>query len=518
MPTSASSWIQKFCTPHGVLGDGNACGGWSGKLAPARRRGTARSRWLERSKPTPEQRVVVPDPQADVGRASPVASRSGRPRLVVAVGRRRRGSERKFVTSEPRSAEHAGADDERDRRRARGRGGASASPRSADRRPPRSPRARCRRTRRPRPRGSTPTRARDDRDDDEPPALARARSRAARSRAPRPRTRRSRGCRGTTPRAGPAACPRTRSRAPRNWSSPQPLATTLQATKTTRKRSTSTRRRRSRTSAGASSAYSTIFAAVTRCVVVWSSGVQKHETTSRARAARRRAIQSVRARRSEREPPATAPASERRERRVERRRRRPSRRRRPARRTCAPGSGGAGRAKGIAAAGTSGERSAARERESKERPLYSVPPMRSRVLWRRSATALGAYVATALGFLTTVVATRELGRRRLRAVRRRLRRDELLPAALDLTVEEALVKYGFRYTETRATGAGCGGCSGSRSRFKLLGGAARRRSRWSCSRRSRATLWGADDVRRADADRRADPARPGARGRRRRRR
>ena len=35
--------------------------------------------------------------------------------------------------------------------------------------------------------------------------------------------------------------------------------------------------------------------------------------------------------------------------------------------------------------------------------------MRSRVIWRRSATAIGTYVAAGLGFLTTVVATRELG-------------------------------------------------------------------------------------------------------------
>ncbi len=96
--------------------------------------------------------------------------------------------------------------------------------------------------------------------------------------------------------------------------------------------------------------------------------------------------------------------------------------------------------------------------------------MRSRVLWRRSATALGVYTATALGFLTTVVATRELGvddYARLAAV---LAATAFFQVLFDLTIEEALVKYGFRYTESQRWG---------RLRrlfevalgFKLLGGA-----------------------------------------------
>ncbi len=73
--------------------------------------------------------------------------------------------------------------------------------------------------------------------------------------------------------------------------------------------------------------------------------------------------------------------------------------------------------------------------------------MRSRVIWRRSATAIGTYVAAALGFLATIVATHELGVHgfgRFAAVAAAVTFFQTL---LDLTIEEALVKFGFRYTE-----------------------------------------------------------------------
>ncbi len=72
--------------------------------------------------------------------------------------------------------------------------------------------------------------------------------------------------------------------------------------------------------------------------------------------------------------------------------------------------------------------------------------MRSRVIWRRSATAIGAYVAAVLGFLTTVVATHELGSgyARFAVV---VATATFFQQLLDLTIEEALVKYGFRYAE-----------------------------------------------------------------------
>jgi O-antigen/teichoic acid export membrane protein len=74
--------------------------------------------------------------------------------------------------------------------------------------------------------------------------------------------------------------------------------------------------------------------------------------------------------------------------------------------------------------------------------------MRSRVIWRRSATAIGTYVAAGLGFFATIVATRELGSTdygRFAAVVAALAFFQQL---LDLTIEEALVKFGFRYTES----------------------------------------------------------------------
>src|SRR5262245_8104149 len=74
--------------------------------------------------------------------------------------------------------------------------------------------------------------------------------------------------------------------------------------------------------------------------------------------------------------------------------------------------------------------------------------MRSRVLWRRSATALGVYTATGLGFLTTVVATRVLGVHSYAQLAAVLAATAFFQVLFDLTIEEALVKYGFRYAES----------------------------------------------------------------------
>src|SRR5215210_9183157 len=78
--------------------------------------------------------------------------------------------------------------------------------------------------------------------------------------------------------------------------------------------------------------------------------------------------------------------------------------------------------------------------------------MPSRVLLRRSATAIGVYTATVLGFLTTVVATRELGTHDYARFAAVLAATGFFQLLLDLTVEEALVKYGFRYTERESWG------------------------------------------------------------------
>jgi O-antigen/teichoic acid export membrane protein len=78
--------------------------------------------------------------------------------------------------------------------------------------------------------------------------------------------------------------------------------------------------------------------------------------------------------------------------------------------------------------------------------------MRSRVIWRRSATALGAYSAAVLGFFTTVVATRELGVHDYARFVAVIAATTFFQQLLDLTIEEALVKYGFRYTEAQRWG------------------------------------------------------------------
>jgi O-antigen/teichoic acid export membrane protein len=71
--------------------------------------------------------------------------------------------------------------------------------------------------------------------------------------------------------------------------------------------------------------------------------------------------------------------------------------------------------------------------------------MGSRVLWRRSATAVGVYGATLLGIAGTVVAARELGKTGFGDFTVAVSAYAFFQLLLDLTVEEALVKFGFRY-------------------------------------------------------------------------
>ena len=96
--------------------------------------------------------------------------------------------------------------------------------------------------------------------------------------------------------------------------------------------------------------------------------------------------------------------------------------------------------------------------------------MRSRLFWRRSAAAAGTYASAALGFLGTVVAlhvfsTEEFGRYALV-----LAATAFVQSLLDLTVEEALVKFGFRYT-TREDWGRLRRLFESAVAFKLVGGA-----------------------------------------------
>jgi O-antigen/teichoic acid export membrane protein len=71
--------------------------------------------------------------------------------------------------------------------------------------------------------------------------------------------------------------------------------------------------------------------------------------------------------------------------------------------------------------------------------------MASRVFWRRSATAAWVYGSVVLGFLGTVVATRVLGLEDYGLYATALVAVGFFQVLLDLTVEEPLTKYGFRY-------------------------------------------------------------------------
>jgi O-antigen/teichoic acid export membrane protein len=71
--------------------------------------------------------------------------------------------------------------------------------------------------------------------------------------------------------------------------------------------------------------------------------------------------------------------------------------------------------------------------------------MRSRLLWRRSATAVGLYAAVGLGLLGTVIASRVLGIEQFGLYATALIAASFVQTMLDLTVEESLTKFGFRY-------------------------------------------------------------------------
>lgn len=78
--------------------------------------------------------------------------------------------------------------------------------------------------------------------------------------------------------------------------------------------------------------------------------------------------------------------------------------------------------------------------------------MGSPVIWRRSATAIGAYSAAVLGFGSTIVATRELGLDAYSRFAAVIAAMAFFQQLLDLTIEESLVKYGFRYIEAKRWG------------------------------------------------------------------
>jgi O-antigen/teichoic acid export membrane protein len=71
--------------------------------------------------------------------------------------------------------------------------------------------------------------------------------------------------------------------------------------------------------------------------------------------------------------------------------------------------------------------------------------MRSRLLRRRATTAAGLYLSVALGILATIVAARILGLDEFGVYATALAAASFFQMLLDLTVEDALTKVGFRY-------------------------------------------------------------------------
>jgi O-antigen/teichoic acid export membrane protein len=72
--------------------------------------------------------------------------------------------------------------------------------------------------------------------------------------------------------------------------------------------------------------------------------------------------------------------------------------------------------------------------------------MRSPLFWRRFVAAGGVYLSALLGFAGSIVAVRELGIYAFGLLSLVLAATGFFQLLADLTVEEALVKYGFRYS------------------------------------------------------------------------
>src|SRR5215204_6189023 len=95
--------------------------------------------------------------------------------------------------------------------------------------------------------------------------------------------------------------------------------------------------------------------------------------------------------------------------------------------------------------------------------------MRSRLFWRRSAAAAGTYASAALGFGATIVALHVFSTETFGRYALVLAATAFIQSLLDLTVEEALVKFGFRYTE-RGDWGRLRRLFESAVKFKLAGG------------------------------------------------
>jgi O-antigen/teichoic acid export membrane protein len=71
--------------------------------------------------------------------------------------------------------------------------------------------------------------------------------------------------------------------------------------------------------------------------------------------------------------------------------------------------------------------------------------MPERLLWRRSATAAGTYGSVGLGVLATLVAARELGPHAFGLFSLVVVTASFFQILLDLTVEDVMIKFGYRY-------------------------------------------------------------------------
>jgi O-antigen/teichoic acid export membrane protein len=78
--------------------------------------------------------------------------------------------------------------------------------------------------------------------------------------------------------------------------------------------------------------------------------------------------------------------------------------------------------------------------------------MNAGLLKRRSATAVSIYAAVAFGIIGTIVAARVLGLREFGVYATALAAVGFFQVLLDLTVEESLTKYGFRYVSSEDWG------------------------------------------------------------------
>jgi O-antigen/teichoic acid export membrane protein len=76
----------------------------------------------------------------------------------------------------------------------------------------------------------------------------------------------------------------------------------------------------------------------------------------------------------------------------------------------------------------------------------------SAIFWRRAITAVGTYSAAIFGILATIVATKQLGTHDYALYASVFAATGFVQLLMDLTVEEALVKYGFRYSERQDWG------------------------------------------------------------------